>query len=129
MGHRQGNPYTLWIILTTEWIQTFKNWNKFHTFLPNTKNGPILKLENTEIPTVEQWKFLSIIFDLSFIPPYKKKFKNQIQKRHTTTPSSSQYKKNTKIIQISSEIKAGLCLFYLWFSMKIILKQQNAITH
>lgn len=65
MGHRQGNPYTLWIILA----KLSKTETNFIHFCQIQKNGPILKLENTELPIVEQCKFLGIIFDLSFIPP------------------------------------------------------------
>ena len=53
-----------------KWLYNLQN--SVCAFLPTKKNAqqPTLNLDGSEIPVVDQYKFLSIIFDkkLSFIP-------------------------------------------------------------
>ena len=56
-------------------------------------NDPLIKLEDTEIPVVDEYKFLGIIFDwkLTFIPN-KKYFKKQIHPNPTASANGHSHR-------------------------------------
>ena len=91
---------------------------------------PVLKTDNTEIPIVEHYKYLGIIFDrkLSFVPHIKclrTKFNKTIQLLRTIAHTNWGGSKETllKIILLINQIKTQLWLLYIWGSQKDILER------
>ena len=117
-----------------KWIKIFERKNKMHSLLLHL--DPVLKIDHTEIPIVEHYKYLGIIFDckLSFIPHFKylrTKCNKTIQLLRTIAHTNWGGSKETLLKLYRSLIRSRLdygCFIY-GAARKTYLKELNTIHH